>query len=183
MVTIYFAGHGSPDSPDTLENLFLLPFDTQYDNIAATAFPMWDIETALKRFIKANKIIVLADACHAGGVGRAFDIARRGDRGLRINPISSGFQNLSKVGDGVCVISASGDRQFSREDQKWGGGQGVFTYFLLQGLKGRADYNNDSKVTLGELIPYLSEQVRRETRNAQSPTIAGKFDPYLSIGK
>lgn len=46
-----------------------------------------------------------------------------------------------------------------------------------------ADYNNDNKVTLGELIPYLSEQVRRETRNAQSPTVAGKFDPALSIGK
>jgi hypothetical protein len=50
-------------------------------------------------------------------------------------------------------------------------------------LNGEADYNKDSKVTLGELIPYLSEQVRRETRNAQLPTIAGKFDPALSIGK
>ena len=65
----------------------------------------------------------------------------------------------------------------------WGGGHGVFTYFLLKGLNGDADYNKDGRVTLGELIPYLSEQVRRETRNAQSPTIAGKFDPALSIGK
>jgi len=184
VVIIYFAGHGSPSSPDTLDNLYLLPYDTQYDSIAATGFPMWDIETALKRFIKAQKVVVIADACHAGGVGNSFDIARRSNRGLlSINPIAASFQDLSQVGDGVCVISASDDRQFSQEGKGWGGGHGVFTYHLLQGLKGKADYNKDTSVTLGELIPYLSEQVRRATQNAQSPTVAGKFDPALSIGR
>jgi HEAT repeat protein len=183
VVTIYFAGHGSPDSPDSPDNLFLLPYDVQYDSIAATSFPMWDIETALKRFIKAKKVIVIADACHAGGVGQSFDIARRANRAIRVNPISTGLQNLSKVGDGVCIISASDDKQFSQESKKWGGGHGVFTYFLLQGLAGEADYNKDNNVSLGELIPYLSQQVRRATRNAQSPVVAGKFDPALSIGR
>ncbi len=183
VVTIYFAGHGSPNSPDSPDNLFLLPYDVQYDSIATTGFPMWDIETALKRFIKAKKVIVIADACHAGGVGQSFDIARRANRAIKVNPISSGLQSLSKVGDGVCVISASDDKQYSQEGQKWGGGHGVFTYFLLEGLKGEADYNKDNIVSLGEIIPYLSEQVRRATRNAQSPTVAGKFDPALSIGR
>jgi hypothetical protein len=183
LVTIYFAGHGSPESPDSPNNLFLLPFDGDYDDIATTGFPMWDIETALKRFIKAKKVVVIADACHSGGVGQSFDIARRGNRGVEINPINSGLQNLSKIGDGVAVISASDEKQFSQESQSWGGGHGVFTYFLLKGLNGEADYNKDGRVTLGELIPYLSEQVRRETRSAQSPTVAGKFDPSLSIGK
>jgi uncharacterized caspase-like protein len=182
-VTIYFAGHGSPESPDSTNNLFLLPFDANYDDVATTGFPMWDIETALKRFIKARKVVVIADACHSGGVGQAFDIARRGSRGVEINPISSGLQNLSKVNDGIAVISASDDKQFSQESQSWGGGHGVFTYFLLKGLKGDADYNKDGRVTLGELIPYLSEQVRRETRNTQSPTVSGKFDPAMSIGR
>ena len=183
IVTIYFAGHASPQSPDRLENLFLLPYDTNYEDIASTGFPMWDIETALSRFIKAKKIIVIADACHAGGVGREFDIARRAGRGIKINAVSSGLQNLSQVGDGVCVISASDENQLSQESQDWGGGHGVFTYFLLRGLRGEADYNSDFRVTLGELIPYLSEQVRRATRNAQSPTVAGRFDPALSIGQ
>jgi len=182
-VIIYFAGHGSPQSPDHPQNLFLLPYDAQYDDVATTGFPMWDIETALKRFIKARKVVVIADACHSGGIGQSFDIARRATRGITVNPISSGIQSLSKVGDGIAVISASDDRQFSQEGKQWGGGHGVFTHFLLKGLKGEADYNKDGRITLGELIPYLSEQVRRETGNAQSPTVSGKFDPALSIGQ
>ena len=183
MATIYFAGHGSPESPDSPHNLFLLPYDAVYDNVAATGFPMWDIETALKRFIKAKKVVVIADACHSGGVGQAFDVARRDNRSVQVNPINSGLQNLSQVGDGIAVISASDDKQFSQEGQQWGNGHGVFTYYLLKGVHGDADYNRDGHVTLGELIPYLSEKVRRETRNAQSPTVSGKFDPALSIGQ
>lgn len=182
VVTIFFAGHGSPDSPDTPENLFLLPYDAIYDNIATSGFPMWDIETALKRFIRARKVVIITDACHSGGVGNAFDIARRSKTDTR-NVINTGLQNLAAVSDGVCVISASSDEQFSQEGRRWGGGHGVFTYFLVNGLKGEADYNRDKRVTLGELIPYVSEQVRRETRSAQSPMVSGKFDPALSIAK
>lgn len=182
-VTIYFAGHGSPQSPDHPENLFLLPYDTQYDSVATTGFPMWDIETALKRFIRAKKVIVITDACHAGGVGQEFDASRRAGRGLTVTPMSSTLQGLSKISDGICIMSASDDNQFSQEGAQWGGGHGVFTFHLLEGLKGKADYNKDGFVTLGELIPFLSENIRRETRNAQSPTVAGRFDPALSIGK
>jgi uncharacterized caspase-like protein len=181
LVVVFFAGHGSPDSPDSNENLFLLPYDADYDHIASTSFPMWDIETALKRFIKARKVIVMADACHASGVGQAYDVARRASRGMQVNSIHSALQNLSQVGDGVCILSASDQNQFSQEGQKWGGGHGVFTYYLLQGLTGEADYNRDRTVTLGEIIPYLSEKVRRATGNAQTPTVAGRFDPALSI--
>lgn len=182
VVTIYFAGHGSPETPGS-DNLFLLPYDVRYDSIASTGFPMWDIETALKRFIRAKKVVVIADACHSGGVGKPFDVARRGDRGLKLNPISSTLQSLSHVGNGICIITASDDGQFSQEGQQWGGGRGVFTHYLLLGLEGDADYNRDRAVSLGELIPYLSEQVRRATQNEQSPTVSGKFDPAMRVGK
>ena len=183
IVIIYFAGHGSPDSPDTPENLYLLPYDTQYDNIATTGFPMWDVETALKRFIKAKRVIVIADACHSGGVGQSFDVCRRSTRGIGVNPISTRLEQLSKIGKGVAVISASGDKQTSQEGNQWGGGHGVFTYYLMEPLNGKADYNQDRKVSLGELIPFLSEQVRRATRSSQSPTVSGTFDPALAIAR
>lgn len=108
VVVIYFAGHGSPDSPDTPQNLYLLPYDTQYDSIASTGFPMWDIETALKRFIKAKRVVVIADACHSGGVGGGFDMAHRS--APESNRINSGIQNLSAIGEGIAVLSAADDR-------------------------------------------------------------------------
>ena len=45
------------------------------------------------------------------------------------------------------------------------------------------DYSKNDRVTFGEIVPYLSEQVRRATRNAQSPNFAGRFDPVLTVGK
>ncbi len=182
VVVIYFAGHGSPDSPDTPQNLYLLPHDSRYDAISSTGFPMWDVETALKRFVKAKRVVVVADACHSGGVGAGFDVARRAV-GEQPNRISAALQGLASVGDGIAVLSASDDRQQSVEGAKFGGGHGVFTHYVLEGLKGGADYNHDGVVTLGELIPYLSENVRRQTLNAQSPTVAGRFDPALSLGR
>jgi uncharacterized caspase-like protein len=180
LVLIYFSGHGAPESPDHSENLFLLPYDTDSDKIASTAFPMWDIETALKRFIQARKVVVITDACHAGGVGDAY----AGRKGISIedNRVNQGLQSLASVNDGVAVITSAGSRQLSQESERWGNGHGVFTYCLLKGLQGGADYNKTGRVTLGELIPYVSEQVRRETNGAQSPEVAGKFDPALSMG-
>ncbi len=116
-------------------------------------------------------------------LGNLFDVARRSNRALKANRINTSLQSLSEIGDGVAVLSASDANQFSQEGQKWGGGHGVFTHFLLKGLKGEADYTDDNLVTLGEIVPYLSQKVRRETLNAQSPIIAGKFDPALTIGR
>lgn len=183
LVTIYYAGHGSPESPDNLKNLFLLPYDVDYSRIGSTGFPMWDIETSLKRFIRAKRVVIIADACHAAGVGQQFDIARRAGRGMKVNPVGKGFSDLSSVGDSVCVLSAADASQYSQEGERWGGGHGVFTHYLLQGLDGKGDTNGDGTVTVGELIPYVSEQVRRATGSAQCPRTAGSFDPALTIGK
>lgn len=180
MVTIFFAGHGSPESPDNLNNLYLLPHDVDYNKMGATAFPMWDIETALKRHIKARRVVIIADACHSAGVGQQFDIARRGNRGLRVVPVT---KSLQTVGAGVCILSASDTAQLSQEGKQWGGGHGVFSHYLLEGLKGKADVNKDASVTIGELVPYISEGVRRATRSAQCPQVSGKYDPAMAIGK
>ena len=36
--------------------------------MAATGFPMWDVKTALRRQISAERVIVFADACHSAGI-------------------------------------------------------------------------------------------------------------------
>src|SRR5207253_4933118 len=56
LVFIYFAGHGAPD-PSRPDNLYLLPHDADVKQLAATGFPMWDVKTALRRQIKAERVI------------------------------------------------------------------------------------------------------------------------------
>lgn len=181
LVTIYFSGHGTPESPDTPEYLFLLPYDTDYESIAATALSISDVQRALHRYVKAEQVVLLADACHAGGLGSGFDSQRKA---IQVTPhVTVKLSNLTETRGGLAVITAADDKQLSQEHSKWGGGHGVFTWYLLNGLQGEADYTRDGKVTLGELFPYISEKVRRETKNQQYPTIAGKFDPSLTLSK
>ena len=75
----------------------------------------------------------------------------------------------------------------SRESAKLGGGHGVFTWFLLQSLRGEADKptsggDGNGTVTLGELIEYTRDQVKRFTGNQQHPDTAGRFDRNLTMG-
>jgi len=181
LMVIYFACHGTGESPDDLDSVYLLPSDAKFDKIASSGFPMWDVETALKHHIKARRVVVIADACHSGGIGREYDIGRRG---IEIRPkVADSVGNLGSASESVAVIMASGVGQLSQESKEWGGGHGVFTHYLLEGLKGKADANKDGKVSLGELTPYLSQQVRRATKSRQCPVVAGEYDPTLMIAK
>ena len=74
--------------------------------------------------------------------------------------------------------------------EQWGGGHGVFTFCMLEGLKGAADdpaenssANGDSIVTLGELMDYVDERVRRETKAAQHPDTSGRFNRAWPMAK
>jgi hypothetical protein len=46
-----------------------------------------------------------------------------------------------------------------------------------------ADFDRNGSVSVGEVTVFVSQQVRRATRNAQNPIVAGRFDPSLVIGK
>jgi len=165
LVLIYFAGHGAPD-PTRPQNLYLLTYDTDPNRLGTTAFPMWDIQTVVSRQIAARKVVILSDACHSGGI--SVDVATRGLDVTSSNPINQYLAELSRAKDGMVVFTASAAGEVSQEFPELG--HGVFTYYLLEGLKGAADLNNDYVVTVNELMGYVEEQVKRKTRGAQNPT-------------
>lgn len=176
LVYIFFSGHGAPEL-DNPNNLYLVTYDTDPEKLASTAFPMWDVETALDRHIQAEKVVLLADACHSGGVGGGIgtrDIAQQ-------NLINKYLIELMKAKPGRVTFTASEVGEVSRESQRWGGGHGCFTYYLLEGLKGAADTNQDGVVTLGEAIDYTDEHVRRATNARQHPDTSGQFDRSLPM--
>jgi uncharacterized caspase-like protein len=157
LAVVYFAGHGMNDRKKRPDNYYLLGYDTDLDNLSSTAIPMWDLQTAFERTLQAN-VVTLVDACHSGGIGAAVPNMTNS------RWIKAGF------GRQRAIITASDMDETSREGDQWGGGHGVFTYYVLQGLLGKADLNHDHKVSVGELFDFVRTQVLRETAGAQSPT-------------
>lgn len=173
LVVIYYAGHGAPD-PGRPDNLYLLPTDTKLDALAATGFPMWDVKTALRRQIAAERVIVIADACHSAGTADGETVG-----GGDSNEIAGGFQQLFTPSRRL-MMTAADTNEFSLEDARWGG-HGVFTHFLLDGLRGAADQDANSIVTFTELFQHVSGSVRDATQGRQNPQMSGLGDIPLAV--
>jgi uncharacterized caspase-like protein len=163
-VVIYSAGHGAPDPLDP-RNLYLLTADSKPDDMGGTAFPMWQLQDVFERVLKAKRVLTFADTCHSYG----FSGTRAGTSSKRANNLINQYlQRYASKGQRA-VITASDISESSFEDAKWGDGHGVFTYYLLRGLKGEADMNHDGVVTAGELFAYLQQSVRQATEGKQNP--------------
>ena len=175
-VVIYIAGHGAPDPLDP-RNLYLITADTKPDDMGGTAFPMWQIQDVFDRILKAKRVLTFADTCHSYG----FSGLRAGSGQKHANNLVNQYlQRYASKGQRA-VITASDISESSFEDAKWGDGHGVFTYFLLQGLQGKADANHDGVVTAGELFAYLQQSVRQATDGKQNPRALVGIDSSLTV--
>jgi formylglycine-generating enzyme required for sulfatase activity len=178
LVIIYFACHGSPD-PDRPENLYLITHDTNPRDIAGTALPMREIDLSIRENLLAEKIIILADTCHSAGIANTIGRRSINDSTHQINRY---LKEISQAKDGIALLTSAEANETSFEDAKWGGGHGVFTYYLLAGMNGAADQNQNGSVNLGELFEYVRENVQRDTDHRQHPLIgANPFDRNLTI--
>jgi tetratricopeptide (TPR) repeat protein len=177
LVVIYMAGHGAPDTRKW-ENLYFLTYDADPDSLPNTAYPMDDLTRDLQRYIKAKKVIVITDACHSAAVSGGM-VAMRGNEGYRVNEY---MKKLAESREGCTFITASRAGEGSQESEKWSGGHGVFTHFLLEGLKGKADYNGDGFITMKEAYDYLYPKVQRESENGQTPFASAYLDNSIPMG-
>lgn len=173
LVVIYYAGHGAPD-PTRPENLYLLPSDADINSLAATGFPMWDVKTALRRQIAAERVLVIADACHSAGTADGDVVGGDGS-----NAIAGGFSQLFTPSRRL-MMTAANTNEFSLEDARWGG-HGVFTHFLLEALGGKGDLDTDGIVTFTEVFDYVANNVRTATDGRQNPQRSGFGDIPLAV--
>lgn len=146
---LYYAGHGVMDASRAF---FLVPHDvTQlYGNDGALA-QKGISATDLKAFstkIKAQKQVFILDACQSAGALEAF--ASRGAAEEKA------IAQLARS-TGTHWLTAAGSEQFASEFAQLG--HGVFTFALLEGMKGGADMNGDGKITIKELDAFLQDQV------------------------
>jgi len=161
-VVLYIAGHGAPD-PNDPRNLYFLTYDTKLDDMGGTAFPMDELQRVFSRIIKAKRVVTFADTCHSYGFSGERDRKKKSNN--LFNQYVARYANQADR----AVITASDISQLSQESEQWGGGHGVFTYYLLKGLKGEADFNKDGTVTAGELFAYVRDNVLKATGGDQSP--------------
>ncbi len=175
-VIIYLAVHGVPD-PKSGEELYLLFQDARKSKVLGTGFEQATLEKQI-RTSSARKVVLLLDACHAGSLGGGVAVAHRGDSELTPQLL----KRLGEAKDGVAVLSSCSANQYSYEDAKWGGGHGVFTFYLLEALQGAADKApKDGFVTPREAYDFVYSKCSVATDGKQRPLLTGNFDESMPL--
>jgi thioredoxin-related protein len=163
-VFVYYSGHGAPN-PKT-GDAYLVPYDGDPAFIGETGYPLRRLYESLGK-LPAKEIIVALDSCFSGAGGRS--VIAKGARPLVMTMSSDSIPTK------VAVLSAaSGDQISSTYEEK---GHGLFTYFMLKGIKNEGVVKPDGSIALSELFSYVKPQVERIARkqynNEQTPQLIG----------
>lgn len=204
LVVFFLAGHGTPD-PFNPRELYYLVHDSKVADLKKTGFPMTELKLIIDTKLKSKRTVFLLDTCHSAGLsGKNIVVPQR--EGKSQNTPQKGARDVSgsdskerqldrvkvkndvneKVGQlfgspGRSVLTSSDVNETSRESERWGGGHGVFTWALLEGLRGNADANSDKIVTADELFTFVRQKVRAETNEKQNPRLFSNLGGELEI--
>ncbi len=55
----------------------------------------------------------------------------------------------------------------------------MFSYFLMKGMEGEADSNQDNQITAGELHTYVQQNVIQQSSGSRTPELQGDADRVL----
>ena len=99
----------------------------------------------------------------------------------RLRRLRRALEALGAKDRAFLKLLASRPSERSFEDERWGGGHGVFTYSVLTALRGAAERERDGFVRVSELIDYVSRVVPEQTGAKQNPRIAGNFEGALPV--
>jgi hypothetical protein len=176
MVVIFYAAHGAPETdytrkePDGLSK-YLVPYDSDPEDLYATAIPMPEIQTIFDR-IESDRLIFVADACYSGASGgRTFTFLQG-----RRNRLSGDFVDKLAQGTGRVILTAADANEVSLELDELK--HGIFTFYLLEALRGKADINRDARVSIDEAYRYVYEMVSRHSKQVggnQHPVWKGDY--------
>lgn len=161
VVLLYMSGHG-------LEGSFIpSDFDGFRNQLAYN-----DINDILNKS-KAKHKLCIADACHSGSLV--------GSKGSSYAPAVNNYYSI--LGDletgGTAMLLSSASNELSLEYS--GLRQGVFSHYLMNGLRGAADSNHNKIVTISELYSYMYSNVRSYTQNQQSPILTGNYNRNMPV--
>jgi len=167
---IFFAGHGL--ASDDGKELYLIPQDGNIRLLAESALSQKYIIEQIQK-LKPKSVTMFFDSCYSGQA--------RDDRilvaGLRPIIIKAEEQ---EVPANFNIFSASNFDQTSGSINEVQ--HGIFSYWLMKAMEGKADDNQDKQITNGELIAYLKTNVSKEAFNQnreQDPMLVGDANQVL----
>jgi len=156
----FFSGHGFRDNEN---QMYLATNDFDPAEIEKTSVPVSFVKEQLGNCRAENQLIFL-DACHSGAFNSADSIDGRA------------LANNLAERSGVAVISSCTDGQVSVESSKLK--QGVFTWWLVNGLRGQANSTVDAQIDIQELFRFVSDRVPVEAKKVnggiQTPVFAAR---------
>jgi hypothetical protein len=146
MLFVYYSGHA----------------DASTLHLGPSELALRELRQLVEGSAAAFRVLVL-DACHSGAVIRS--------KGGRVGPPLSIAVERQILGEGTVVLTASAATEDALESDEIRGS--FFTHYLVSGLLGAADANQDGSVVLEEAYRYAYEHTVR----ASSRTTAGIQHP------
>jgi len=145
-IYVYFAGHGAPDIKRN--KAYLIPYDGDPNYASQTGYEVDVLYSELSK-MNAKSVTVFLDACFSG--------ANRNNEMLLADARPVYLEIDESYTGNVTVFSAAGGKEISSSwpEKK----HGLFSYYLMKGMRGDADMDNDKNITYGELGDFIKENV------------------------
>ena len=183
-VAIFFSGHGARIGRGAAATSALVPYDCKLTDIAGTTLSEAELSAAIAA-IKAPRVIVVVDACHAAGTATLKSgLSEDGEDGIDEGFDEKSLQQLAR-GTGRVVFASSRETETSlvfRSERN-----SVFTTAMLSGLKGAATATSDGTIRVFDLFNHVSETVRQSVPGRQHPVFKASdleenFPVALALG-
>ncbi|MCG7324652.1 caspase family protein [Achromobacter sp. ACRQX] len=165
-VAIFFSGHGTRIGSGATATSALVPYDCKPTDVAGTTLGEVELSAAIA-VIKAPRVVLVVDACHAAGAATLkYGPGEHGEEGIDEGFTEKSLQKLAR-GTGRVVLASSRATETSlafRHERN-----SVFTTAMLSGLKGAATTASDGTIRVFDLFNYVSETVRQSVPGRQHP--------------
>ena len=169
-VIILIAGHGTVEAPGS-KSAFILTHDADPQDLKSTALAVNELQDLFtKQLQSVARVVMFVDVCKAGAVSS-----------MSTANMSSSVESLGSTPGKLFGFLASSANQVSVEGPQFGGGHGVFSYYILKGMGGEADENQDGVVDADELVTYVTAQVRKVTARKQIPHEFGNYEKEMRL--